>query len=199
VLEKEIKNDPRSKRTRRLLQEALTDLMHKKKFQEISVQDITARAEINRATFYAHFVDKYELLSAQIRDSFQSLLDDKLPPHPTFTIANLRILALTAHQYLANFAGHCATASPINDDGLMVRQVQRQLQGLILEWLQNTPNRPTSPSIEVTAMVVSWAIFGSILEVAWNSRKITSEQLTSQVLALLEPGLREYLVAQATH
>jgi AcrR family transcriptional regulator len=199
VLEKEVKNDPRSKRTRRLLQDALTDLMRKKKFHEISVQDITAQAEINRATFYAHFVDKYELLSAQIRDSFQNLLDEKLPQQPTFTIANLRILALTAHQYLLGFAGHCATASQNSDDGLMVQQVQRQIQAVILKWLQNTSVRPTSPSLEVTAMVVSWAIFGTILEVAWNSRKITSEQLTTQVLALLEPGLRAYLVAEAVH
>src|SRR5689334_20908002 len=95
VLEKEIKDDPRSKRTRRLLQDAFTDLMSTKKFNEISVQDITARAEVNRATFYAHFEDKYELLNSRIRDSFQNLLDDKLPENPTFTIANLRILALT--------------------------------------------------------------------------------------------------------
>jgi len=195
VLEKEIKNDPRSKRTRRLLQEALTDLMRKKKFHEISVQDITTRAEINRATFYAHFVDKYELLNTQIRDSFQSLLDDKLPEQPTFTIANLRILALTAHQYLAGFAGHCATAD--SDNGLMVQQVQRQTQTVVLEWLRNTPVDPPFPSLEVAAMVVSWAIFGTILEVAWHGRKISAEQLTAQVLALLEPGLRAYLVAEA--
>jgi AcrR family transcriptional regulator len=197
VLDKEIKSDPRSKRTRRLLQDALTDLMHKKKFHEISVQDITARAEINRATFYAHFVDKYELLNAQIRDSFQSLLDEKLPENPTFTIANLRILALTAHQFLAGFAGHCATAGPNSDSGLMVQQVQRQTQTVVLDWLKNTPNPPPISSLEVAAMVISWAIFGSILEVTWNSRKISAEQLTTQVLSLLEPGLRDYLVAES--
>ena len=195
-MEKEVKSDPRSKRTRRLLQEALAHLMHKKKFNEISVQDITAQAEINRATFYAHFVDKYELLNAQIRDSFQSLLDEKLPEQPTFTIANLHILSVTAHQYLAGFAGSCAAASLNNDNKLMVQQVQHQTQEVILEWLQNTPSRPPAPSIEVIALVVSWAIFGTILEVAWNSRKISPEHLTGQVLALLEPGLRAYLVAE---
>src|SRR5689334_13444316 len=110
VLEKEVKNDPRSKRTRRLLQEAFTDLMSTQKFHEISVQDITARAEVNRATFYAHFDDKYELLNTLIRDTFQNLLDEKLPPQPTFTLHNLRVLALTTHEYLAAFAGHCAVA-----------------------------------------------------------------------------------------
>lgn len=194
----EPKNDPRSRRTRRLLQAALNELLQTKKFHEITVQDITAQAEINRATFYAHFVDKYDLLNAGIRDSFQTLLSQRIPERHTFTLANLRILALTAHEYLAGFAGHCASSSSNDDDGLMVRQVQRQLHAIVLEWLRQTPVRPNTPnSIEVTAMVVSWAIFGSILEVAWNSRKISSEQLVSQILALLEPGIRDFLEAQA--
>ena len=104
MLEKEVKNDPRSKRTRRLLQEALTDLMRKQKFHEISVQDITARAEINRATFYAHFVDKYELLNSQIRDSFQSLLDQKLPEHPDL---HHRQFAYPRHECPSIFSGFC--------------------------------------------------------------------------------------------
>jgi len=194
VLEKEIKDDPRSKRTRRLLQDAFTDLMSTKKFNKISVQDITARAEVNRATFYAHFDDKYELLNSQIRDSFQNLLDEKLPAHPTFTIANLRILALTMHEYLAAFAGHCAVAAADGDNRLIVQQVERQTQTVVLEWLKNTPDYAPPQSKEVAALVVSWAIFGTVLEVAWQGRKISAEQLTTQVLSLLEPGLRVYLV-----
>ncbi len=46
-------------------------------------------------------------------------------------------------------------------------------------------------------MVGSRAILGSMLEVAWNNRKISSGQLTKQVLALLERGLRAYLVVEA--
>ncbi len=199
-MEKETKDDPRSKRTRRLLQTALNALMSEKKFSEISVQDITAKAEINRATFYAHFDDKYELLNAGIRETFRQLLQDKLPEEPTFTLENLRIIALTAHQYLANFSGHCARAAFKTDEGLMVQQVHRELQAIILDWLRHTPAAlPTTTSIEITATVVSWAIFGTIIEVAFNSRKMTSEQLINQVLALLEPGLRAYLIAEAVH
>ena len=81
----------------------------------------------------------------------------------------------------------------------MMQQVQRQMQTVIMEWLQRTPSRPTLTAAEVTAMVVSWAIFGTIIEVAWNSRKITSEQLTTQLLSILEPGLNAYLIAEAVH
>ena len=196
-MEKEVKNDLRSKRTRRLLQKALSELMTEKKFNEISVQDITTKAEINRATFYAHFVDKYELLNAGIRETFQSLLSEKLPENPSFTMGNLRILALTANQYLANFSGHCARAAFKTDEGLMVQQVHREMQAIILDWLRNTPVAyTTTASIEITATVISWAIFGTLIEVAFNSRKITSDQLITQLLALLEPGLRAYLAAE---
>lgn len=196
----EVKNDPRSRRTRHLLKSALNDLLAKKKFHEITVQDITAQAEVNRATFYAHFVDKYDLLNAGIRDSFQTLLNQKIPERPTFTLDNLRILALTAHEFLADFAGHCGTAAIDSEDGLMMRQMQRQLHAIVLEWLRHSPPLTnTTLSVEVAAMVVSWSIFGSVLEVAWNNRKISSEQLITQLLALLEPGLRDYLVTQAAH
>lgn len=55
-------NDPRAKRTRKYIQKAFTDLLAEKDFEDISIQDIKERADLNRATFYNHFQDKYELL-----------------------------------------------------------------------------------------------------------------------------------------
>ena len=49
--------DPRIRRTRKLLQGALGALMQSKSFDEISVQDITEAATVNRATFYDHYND----------------------------------------------------------------------------------------------------------------------------------------------
>jgi hypothetical protein len=47
--------DPRVRRTRQLLQKALQKMLQQKEFEEISVQDITEAATVNRATFYDHF------------------------------------------------------------------------------------------------------------------------------------------------
>jgi len=54
--------DPRVRRTRQSIVQAFMKLINQKGFQAISVQDITEQAGINRATFYAHFPDKYALL-----------------------------------------------------------------------------------------------------------------------------------------
>ena len=56
------KIDPRIERTREALRGALMALIEEKGFDAISVQDITERARINRATFYLHYRDKQDLL-----------------------------------------------------------------------------------------------------------------------------------------
>jgi len=60
------KLDPRIKRTRHLLREALISLINEKGFDAITVRDLTERAGINRATFYEHYRDKFDLLDQTI-------------------------------------------------------------------------------------------------------------------------------------
>ena len=49
-------------RTRRMIRDALTGLMEEKGFEGITVSDLTAKADINRGTFYLHYRDKHDLL-----------------------------------------------------------------------------------------------------------------------------------------
>jgi AcrR family transcriptional regulator len=56
------KADRRSQRTRRSLSAALFELMVEQRYDEITVQDIIDRANVGRSTFYAHYLDKEDLL-----------------------------------------------------------------------------------------------------------------------------------------
>jgi len=40
------------------------ELIKHKEFSDITIADITQQAEINRSTFYYHFMDKYDLIDA---------------------------------------------------------------------------------------------------------------------------------------
>ena len=46
-----------SLRSKRLIYEALADMLQEKPLEKITVSDLVRRADINRGTFYAHFVD----------------------------------------------------------------------------------------------------------------------------------------------
>ncbi|MFZ4452432.1 TetR/AcrR family transcriptional regulator [Salibacterium aidingense] len=71
--------DRRVKRTRRLLKNALLELIHKKGFNAITVRDLTEKADVNRATFYQHYHDKFDLLDQAIDDMLLSLVTYVVP------------------------------------------------------------------------------------------------------------------------
>ncbi|MGG3563742.1 TetR/AcrR family transcriptional regulator [Neobacillus rhizosphaerae] len=54
--------DRRIVRTKRLIRDALTELIEEKGFEGLTVRDLTEKADINRGTFYLHYQDKYDLL-----------------------------------------------------------------------------------------------------------------------------------------
>ncbi len=64
--------DRRVRRTRNALAQALLALMQERDFESITIQDITDRADLNRATFYLHYGSKEELLT----DSLEAMFDD---------------------------------------------------------------------------------------------------------------------------
>src|SRR5437763_8598382 len=58
--------DRRVERTQQVLRAALLSLIQEKGFESLSVQDIIDRANVGRATFYAHFDNKEDLLASGI-------------------------------------------------------------------------------------------------------------------------------------
>ena len=59
-----MKTDARVKYTRMVLKKALLELMQHKPVNKITVKEICERAELNRATFYAHYSDCFDLLES---------------------------------------------------------------------------------------------------------------------------------------
>ncbi len=72
---KEPKQDRRIRRTQKLLKDSLIELMQEKEFKNISVKDITDRADLNRGTFYLHYSDTYHLLQQMQEDVLNDFQD----------------------------------------------------------------------------------------------------------------------------
>ena len=78
--------DRRVARSRRALKEALTDLILERGYESVTVQDVIDRADVGRSTFYAHFLDKDDLLMAILADLEMPAPDASLwkPDDPAF-------------------------------------------------------------------------------------------------------------------
>lgn len=74
--------DPRIERTREAIGEALIALIEDKGFEAISVQNITERARVNRATFYLHYRSKEDLLIRTGEAVFERLAAEAGPIDP---------------------------------------------------------------------------------------------------------------------
>jgi AcrR family transcriptional regulator len=67
------KGDPRVRRTRDRLGDALVELLVQKPFDDITVQDVLERAGVSRSTFYTHYRDKNDLFLSDAEDFFEAM------------------------------------------------------------------------------------------------------------------------------
>lgn len=65
--------DRRKRKTRKAIFDACVALMQEKEFEQLTVNEIVERADINRGTFYLHFVDKYDMMN-----SFENEMIEKI-------------------------------------------------------------------------------------------------------------------------
>ena len=84
------RTDRRVQRTRRLLQDALMALSTERGFDAVTVGDIAERANVNRATFYRHYQDKYGLVDEMFQQATDRLRRSFKPPHKRSSDIDLR-------------------------------------------------------------------------------------------------------------
>lgn len=73
--------DIRVTKTNIAIRKAFIEIMEEEGFSKLNVKKIIDRAKINRSTFYAHYMDKYDLLE-KIEDQFLNGLKDIEIPVP---------------------------------------------------------------------------------------------------------------------
>jgi AcrR family transcriptional regulator len=178
--------DPRVRRTRLSLEQAFTDVLAEKGFQAITVQDITRRAGVNRATFYAHFPDKYALLDHSIRLGFLQQIHTRMLNACQYTPENLRSLIMAVCDFTRAATSHCKPPQA-QFESLVETQVKAVLYELLLKWLEQT--RMDVPT-ETAATAGSWAIYG--LAAQWNHsrRRKPLDQFAGEVLPLVAANLQ---------
>jgi AcrR family transcriptional regulator len=99
--------DIRARITRKLLQDTLIALLAEKRFEMITVGEIAERAMVNRATFYRHYQDKYELGNSLFQEAIDQLacdLNAPLKPPSASEAEGVITLLTTSFTHIAEYS-----------------------------------------------------------------------------------------------
>ncbi len=177
--------DPRIRRTRQLLHQALAKLLETKEFDKISVQDITDAATLNRATFYDHYADKFALLKSMVGARFHELLNERGVRFDGTCTSALKAIVLGVCDYLAAIPG---VACDRQIEPHMESAVIGIVRWMILDGLTKHP-APIAVSREMIATTVSWAIYGAASEWVRTPNRCCSHEIAETVVILVSPIL----------
>lgn len=85
--------------TKQSLIDAFIQLVNVKDFEKITIADLTNGARVNRATFYAHFTDKYDLLDYTIGDSAAAVIEQHMSGIVSFDQNTIHRLILAVCEF----------------------------------------------------------------------------------------------------
>ena len=128
--------DRRQRKTRTSVFNAFIDLLNEKDYAGITVQDIIDRADIGRATFYAHFKTKDDLLKALCNELF-SHITDSLKEHSSHAteddVRSNIFLHLTIH--IMNNDDSMLTLLSSENNDIFYSNFKDDMSGLVKEMI----------------------------------------------------------------
>ena len=180
--------DPRVKRTRGLILGAFESLIAERGFESISVQDVADKAQINRATFYAHFADKYALLDYTISHKFMQEIEKRTLNACHYTSDNLRNMILAVCDFLSKLHSNCAKPHE-QFESLVEGTIKKQIFDLLSHWLKQTKSKvPT----EIPATVATWAIYGLASLYSHSKKRPALDKFVDDALPLVAVNLEQF-------
>jgi AcrR family transcriptional regulator len=177
--------DPRIRRTRQLLHDALDKLLSEKDFDKISVQDIADRATVNRVTFYDHYPDKSALLQCVVGSRFEELLSARGVSFDGTCASALRAIVAAVCDYLAETAKlGCERLQQLAPH--LESAVISVVRKLLLDGFRRHGSPGAVPQ-ELLATAMSWSIYGAAQEWVRMPNRPSSDEIVTIIMSLLTP------------
>ena len=194
------KKDRRTRKTRQILREALLTLLKEKRYEDISVQDIIARADVARSTFYVHYVDKDDLLMGS-HGIFAENLGEQMHAHAGESGAS----AFSSRTWFYHIQAQGDILKVIAKDSAM-DLAMKTLRGIIHDSVQNgmqAHSQSKGASVPLP-LIVDYLTDTLMTLIKWwfkDGMRYTPEQMDEMFQQLVMPGVLAVLkgVNHETH
>ncbi|MDX1379326.1 MAG: TetR/AcrR family transcriptional regulator [Anaerolineales bacterium] len=189
-----IKQDRRAVRSKRLIMGALRELVLEKDYKDISVSDIVERADIGRATFYAHFEDKDHLgrflfsqLLMQIEKEIQAILNENSTENNTYQtlVPSLALFRIAEEKY--RWFKLNAT-NPEIGLGMLIQPLVKRLE-VQLKMLELSNSNDEIP-IRITTTYLISGLVALLTDWVMEDMPESPEKMDAVFQSLAEPTLR---------
>lgn len=197
--------DRRVDRTQRALRQVLLDLIAVESYADITVEELTARAGVSRATFYLHYRDKEDLLL----DYLSELADEKVQALADFNLADwgspehLGALDMPPIQPFLDAFQHVAEYADLyrlvmRSEGATRLHIGHIISSSVNAFLQaRLHNQDLELHLQVPPEFLSAYFSGAFLgTITWwleAGDAVSPEEVTLQFQGMLFPGLRRAL------
>jgi AcrR family transcriptional regulator len=203
------KTDRRVMRTRSALRQALMELIHEKGYEALTVEEITKRADLGRATFYLHYKDKDDLLL----EEFSLLAQERVrvlsevpfsvwipgPEEDVINGANRPIQPfLMVFQHVADNAELYRILLKSQSSNRIAGRIREILIESINEFVQTKAKTDPIPilfeiPVELLAAYFNGALVSSIDWWLENMEQVSVEDMTRMFQRLFFPGARKIM------
>lgn len=191
-MSKKNKVDPRVKRTKKLLRDALIQLLKEKDLSSITVQDITDKAELTRGTFYLHYRDKQHFLIQSTDEMLNDLIEQVKSPkmekkYSNSDKINPPVSFLNLFKYIAEDSEYFRLM--LSDSGFpqfrshLLNLVQKQIYGELISSVVQSEEQ-LAISKEILISYITSAHIGVICTWLEDGMKFSPEYMAAQLTQL---------------
>ena len=173
------KQDPRAVRSKQMIKQATVDiLIGNPDISKLTVQKITKRAELNRATFYLHFIDINDLLKQLVYDIFDNLLLEISPVLQIDNKSNHDKLIM----FLDYFYGHRKILAVLFEHQGFKKKLHMILRDSIV--IQRFSEGSNSEELPISMDILASSILGIIMWWLNDGVHFSSEYIAKQIIEL---------------
>ena len=179
------KTDPRILRTRKLIMDSFIELSGKKEFKEITVKDITTEAMINRATFYYHFEDIYDLLEKVLSEVLLINLNRNIFEKSEINEESIICIFKAITNFQTSLSNRCHRGY----EDTIARIIREQLEVTFYKMLLKQYAMEEDESLKTIAVILSWGIYGASVEWKRISKEESPEEFIKSAIPFIMSGI----------
>jgi|SRR5690625_1077496 len=181
------KLDPRIIRTRKLIMNAFMHLSKRKDFDRITVKDITEEATINRATFYYHFTDKYELLEQVINEDMIPKVIGQINDLTEMNQETIIRIFISITDFQSSTKSQCMKSFEAFKSTIEVT-IKKELEQLFYKLLLEKRIGCSEEELKIMAVMLSWGIYGATINWQYHSNA-SAEEYIKKALPFITRGI----------